>query len=256
MDIQQQKQFKILLVGDACTDVYVMGSCDRLSSEAPVPIFLKKSKGYRDGMSANVYQNLLNISNSDITYLSNDKSEIKKIRFVDAKSKQQVMRYDIENEILPLNLEQLPDEQFDAVVISDYNKGFITTDNIKSLIDKYDCKIFVDTKKNNLSIFNGCTVKINEQEDRVATGKDDIDLIVTMGVLGAKMKDKTYPTDRVDVYDVCGAGDVFLSSLVTRWLETGDVCKSIKTANKCASFSVTKMGTYHITREEYENLCI
>ena len=36
--MQQQKQFKILLIGDSCTDEYVYGTCERLNPEAPVPI--------------------------------------------------------------------------------------------------------------------------------------------------------------------------------------------------------------------------
>ena len=34
----QQQQFKVLLIGDSCTDEYVYGTCDRLNPEAPVPI--------------------------------------------------------------------------------------------------------------------------------------------------------------------------------------------------------------------------
>ena len=253
-DTQQQKKLRILLIGDSCTDVYVMGNCNRLSSEAPVPVFLKKMKAYRDGMSSNVFQNMSNMSEADIVHLSNDKKKIKKIRFIDAKSKQQVLRYDIENEIEPLSDLDLPNEIFDAVVISDYDKGFLTESNISKIVSKYDCKIFVDSKKRDLSIFSGCTVKINEQEELLATGKDKVDLIVTLGVCGCRANNKTYPTDKVEVHDVVGAGDVFLSSLVCRWLETKDIEKSIMTANKCASHSVTKMGTYHLSRSEYENL--
>ena len=36
--MQQQKQLKVLLIGDSCTDEYVYGSCERLNPEAPVPI--------------------------------------------------------------------------------------------------------------------------------------------------------------------------------------------------------------------------
>ena len=37
---QQQRQFKILLVGDNCKDIYQYGTIDRLSPEAPVPVFV------------------------------------------------------------------------------------------------------------------------------------------------------------------------------------------------------------------------
>ena len=36
--MQQQKQLKVLLVGDSCTDEYVYGDVKRLNPEAPVPI--------------------------------------------------------------------------------------------------------------------------------------------------------------------------------------------------------------------------
>ena len=38
-NIQQQKRFKVLLIGDDCVDVYRYGTIDRISPEAPVPIF-------------------------------------------------------------------------------------------------------------------------------------------------------------------------------------------------------------------------
>ena len=253
-DIQQQKKFKILLIGDSCLDVYVMGTCDRISPEAPVPVFLKNEKSIKSGMSKNVFQNLENISGNSVFHLTNDPSKIKKIRFIDNRSKQQVMRYDIENPVDPLQYSNLPEGPFEAVVISDYNKGFLDDRVIKKILEKYPCKIFVDSKRKDLSIFKGCLVKINEHEAESSYGTDDLDLIVTMGSQGAKFGKEIFPTTQVEVYDVCGAGDVFLSSLVTRWLEIGDIKSSIMTANYCASFSTTKLGTYQLTREEYEDL--
>ena len=45
----QQKQLKILLIGDSCTDEYVYGTCDRLNPEAPVPILNFKRKDTTKG---------------------------------------------------------------------------------------------------------------------------------------------------------------------------------------------------------------
>ena len=59
------------------------------------------------------------------------------------------------------------------------------------------------------------------------------------------------PAEKVDVYDVCGAGDVFLASLVYGWLKYEKSLESgILLANKCSSLSVTKSGTYVITKED------
>ena len=59
MDIQQQKKFKILLIGDSCKDEYHYGRSHRLSPEAPVPVLNFKNTIVKPGMAANVRENLL-----------------------------------------------------------------------------------------------------------------------------------------------------------------------------------------------------
>ena len=49
--MQQQKQFRVLLIGDSCTDEYVYGTCDRLNPEAPVPILNFTRKETTEGMA-------------------------------------------------------------------------------------------------------------------------------------------------------------------------------------------------------------
>ena len=254
MDTQQQKQYNLLIIGDACTDVYVFGSCNRLSPEAPVPIFKKIKKEYRDGMAANVYQNISQILDANIDFLSNDKHKIKKIRFVDQKSNQQIMRYDIEKLNTACNQNNLPNKTYDAIIISDYDKGFVDRALPQIIRKKYNCPIFVDSKKRDLALYKGCIVKINEKENQIAKNIDGVDVIVTLGSRGAQRGNKIYKTDNVKVHDVCGAGDVFLSALVARWLETKKMDESIKVANRCATFSVTQMGTYYLTKQMYTKL--
>ena len=58
MDIQQLKSFKILVIGDSCTDVYNYGTCDRISPEAPVPILKTTYIEEKPGMALNVQKNL------------------------------------------------------------------------------------------------------------------------------------------------------------------------------------------------------
>ena len=80
--------------------------------------------------------------------------------------------------------------------------------------------------------------------------------MVTLGGLGARWAEQIFKTEKVDVYDVCGAGDVFLSALVYGYLRYRDMPEAIILANKCASLSVTKMGTYVLTKEDINDLCI
>ena len=91
------KRFKILLIGDSCEDVYYIGSVDRISPEAPVPI-LKISEHFRTpGMAANVRKNFDTI-NQNVEFIS-EKSKITKTRYIDKKSGQQLLRVDDEPKI-------------------------------------------------------------------------------------------------------------------------------------------------------------
>ena len=258
--IQQQKQYKILLIGEICKDVYVFGSVNRLNPEAPVPILKKIKKDSKYGMAGNVFKNIQGMigSNTKINFYSNDHEDIKKIRFIDKKSKYQIMRYDIEKEIDHLKFDEIEKLDYDVIVISDYNKGFLNSGLITRIVKKFkNSKIFVDTKRKDLSVFKNCVLKVNEREyNESYSYPSSSEVIVTLGDKGCNHNGKTYATKKVDVHDVCGAGDVFLAALVVRWLETKDIGKSIKTANNCAALSVTKLGCYTLTREEYENLRI
>jgi len=57
------------LLGDTCTDKYVYGTVDRLSPEAPVPIFVPKYEENRRGMAGNVEENL-KILGCDVSLLT------------------------------------------------------------------------------------------------------------------------------------------------------------------------------------------
>ena len=71
MDTQQQKRFKILVIGDSCTDVYHYGECERISPEAPVPILRHIESIKIGGMAKNVYENFKIINQ---IYKKNDHS--------------------------------------------------------------------------------------------------------------------------------------------------------------------------------------
>jgi sugar/nucleoside kinase (ribokinase family) len=53
---------------------------------------------------------------------------------------------------------------------------------------------------------------------------------------------KFYPTQKVEVYDLSGAGDTFQAALVSKYLETKDVGQAIEYANNCASKVVQRKG--------------
>ena len=258
MDIQQLKYYKILVVGDSCEDVYHFGTCDRISPEAPVPIFKETSIKRVKGMSSNVLENVKTFGCKTV-HLTNKTTLIKR-RFVDSRFNQHILRVDQgESESLEkLDCSLLPDD-INAVIISDYNKGFVTSDVCKTICDKYNIlniPIFVDSKKKDPSCFNNCFVNINHKEsDSYTSGPINSNIITTLGPLGAECAGKIYPTDDVEVFDVSGAGDVFLVSFSLHYLLNNNIDSAIIFANRCASRSVTKFGTYVITEDDINEMC-
>ena len=65
---QPQTQFNVLLIGDSCIDKYNIGTVDRLSPEAPVPVFKMVDSYEVQGMAANVYLNLVILNDLDEGY--------------------------------------------------------------------------------------------------------------------------------------------------------------------------------------------
>lgn len=240
---------KILLIGDSCVDEYHYGTIERLSPEAPVPVFKLIDKVSKPGMAANVRENFRALGVSTL-FVSSDKST--KTRLIDIKSKQHVVR--IDNDLIlpnPLEFNAIDPAmlEVDAIVISDYNKGLIDYKIIDDLRSNYKGPIFIDTKKKDLAKFNGCYVKINEGEYNNRTSTNDL-LIVTLGDKGSMFNGKVFETTGVEVVDVTGCGDTFLSSLVFKFVETQDIEKAILFANKAASVTVQHMGVYAPRLEE------
>lgn len=246
---QPQKKFKILLVGDVCIDEYIYGTIDRISPEAPVPVFVPKKTSTRHGMAHNVYDNLIALG-AEVTFKSGGLS--KKTRYVEEKSGYQILRIDQDvKDYYPYRLDT--NDSYDAIVISDYNKGFVDYNSVFNLRRTYTCPIFIDSKKKLLSKFEGCFVKINELEYNAAE-THCTDMIVTLGPNGSRYKDKFYPTDKVNVHDVTGAGDVYLAALCMFYLKTHSIDHAIMCANKLASISVKYEKSYVIQESDLKNL--
>ena len=244
-----QTQLKVLLIGDSCIDEYVYGSCERINPEAPVPILKFNRKETKRGMAWNVRQNLSSFGIE--VYIMTNQETITKTRYIDEKYNQQLLRVDDEPDLKPIEY-KIPDEKFDALVISDYNKGFLTTDKIVEFTKSFDGPVFIDTKKNKLPEIDAY-VKINEHEYKnfESTTKN---LIVTRGSKGCEYMGKLYPAEKVNVFDVVGAGDTFLSALVYFYLTLGKIEKSIPLANKAASIAVSNFGTYALKPQDIQKL--
>jgi D-beta-D-heptose 7-phosphate kinase/D-beta-D-heptose 1-phosphate adenosyltransferase len=141
----------------------------------------------------------------------------------------------------------------DAVVISDYNKGYVSHELIELIITACRPKpIFIDTKKTDLGQFTDCFIKINALEHSRATSLPMCkQLIVTQGDGGAVWDGQVFrPDTTVPVADVTGAGDTFLSALAYKYLETKNMQSAINFANTAASITVQHVGVYAPRLEE------
>jgi bifunctional ADP-heptose synthase (sugar kinase/adenylyltransferase) len=252
MTILQQKSFRILLIGDDCNDVYTYGHVNRISPEAPVPVFEPHYTIHKDGMAGNVRKNLEALG-CDVDFLRDKNSVSEKNRLIDERTKQQILRIDRDVESNPIIFETPIPPMYDAIVISDYNKGTVSYELIEELVKEINVPIFIDTKKTDLARLAGCYVKINKLEQSRATSylPDNDHLIVTHGRDGAQWNGWVYPAEIVgDVTDVCGAGDTFLAALVYKFLETTHMPDAIKFANKASAVTVQHVGVYAPRLEE------
>ena len=261
----QQKQLKVLLIGDSCTDEYVYGTCERLNPEAPVPILKYNRKETTDGMAMNVRQNLMSFGMK--VYILTNEEPITKTRYIDERSNQHILRVDDEGTCKPMKYEipfdelssyhkfpheTPPKDWYDALVISDYDKGFLDVKKICELVGWFEGPVFIDSKKTVLPT-QGCFVKINQTEQKLLNGNYN-NLIVTKGSGGADYDGVNYPAEKTKIVDVVGAGDTFLAALVYFYLACGTIEEAIPHANKAASIAVQNFGTYVLTEEDVQDL--
>ena len=258
--IQQAKSLKVLVIGDSCTDKFVYGTCERLSPEAPVPVLKHIKTKEMPGMAGNVVENVKAFS--DIVELLTQESNITKVRYVDSKSNQHIMRFDTEpgpsrqHDIFFANGEKAMSAiagMYDVVILSDYNKGFLMDKQIASLTSRMNQVVYVDSKKPDISHFKNSIVKLNQKEFEISGHSIDKSstLIKTLGSKGASCNGQIYPSESVEVFDVSGAGDTFLASFAIYHTLSKDIRSAIKFANKCSSIAVQRKGTSPILRGDF-----
>ena len=137
---------KILVIGDSCTDIFIYGRCQRLCPEAPIPIFEPSKTVTNDGMAGNVVRNLKSLGVTDVDIITN-KEQITKTRYVEEKSNQMLLRVDGNDRVSnSFDYSKVNFELYDAVVVVDYDKGFLTYNDIQK-IGKKSKLSFIDTKK-------------------------------------------------------------------------------------------------------------
>ncbi|WP_373032739.1 D-glycero-beta-D-manno-heptose-7-phosphate kinase [Sulfurovum sp.] len=311
MDKIRDKKPHIAVIGDLMIDHYIWGQCERISPEAPVQVVEVKKESSVLGGAGNVINNLISLdaSVSVYTVLGNDDNAayvegllnsvnatcetiIKQDHRITSKksriiaSNQQIIRFDDESkDDISLSaqsklLESLSKNIFsyDAILLSDYGKGVLTTNltqDIIQLANAHNKPVLVDPKGSDYSKYKGATLLTpNKKEASLATKIDIIDdasllqagvklkneialeyAIITLSEDGIAIFDDNMniiPTIAREVFDVTGAGDTVLASLGVAIASNLNIHEACEFANKAAAVVVAKVGSATVTLNEIE----
>lgn len=249
---------KILVIGDAMSDVYHVGTISRINPEkhsAPL-VSIGKTVSIPGG-AANVAANVESLG-AKVT-LCSGYGDIQKHRVVDEYGI--ICRFDYDHELQPITY--LPDDKFNGIIVSDYYKGSITPNLIGEIKIKYKgCPIFVDTK-GNPSDWSGATCLFPNQNEWssfnfdykmtrspifLKKGKNGADLIVNGSRVGSYRSKVRMPLN------VSGAGDTVIAAFAVTYcaLATQENAMHLSAlmAMSAAGISVSQQLTYAPTLGE------
>ena len=201
------KNLNILCIGDIMLDKFLYGEVERISPEAPVPIFKVTKEKSMLGGTGNVIANLaaLGVQTMFIGAAGNDESSVMLEHFLDKTgcnyslikpdnyptttkirmiaSNNHLLRADKESFLnadesvlkeLSEMLEKVVDKA-DIVLVSDYKKGLLTLQSTQMIIQtckKHGKKVLLDPKERDFSKYAGADiVKPNLKEFELVSGK-------------------------------------------------------------------------------------
>jgi bifunctional ADP-heptose synthase (sugar kinase/adenylyltransferase) len=160
---------KVLVIGETCVDRFVYCDAKRLSPEAPVPVLTPSKTIENPGMAGNTYENVKALIPKAVMASISQKAKITKTRYVEEKSNHMFLRVD-EGEDFDCQFMWGPFSdsslaEADIVIVSDYNKGFLSNADLKEIARKSTLSILDSKRKLTDDIIKGFTfVKLNEQE--------------------------------------------------------------------------------------------
>ena len=304
---------RVLVAGDLMVDRYVTGAVERISPEAPIPVLSQREVTQMPGGAGNVMQNIVSLGGKVMAFgrVGEDASgeflmhffrenSIEKCHvFSEGKTTvktritsqhRQLLRIDDET-FLPSTEEMackirevLPEmmDAVDAVVLSDYGKGFLTEEISQALIQGARARnipVFADPKGDAAKKYFGATVLTpNEKEFIRLCGLSQLPeeeeirehalklckenkismMAITRSERGISLinaetgEKRDFPTAVQEVSDVTGAGDTVIATLAMAM--AGGICaeESIRLANLAASIVVSKFGVAQPSLEELE----
>ena len=226
-------------------DEFIYCKAERLAPDLPIPILTIQEKRTNPGMAMNVLRNLKNYVNECEILTNPNWEDVKKTRYVDAATNHSFIRIDTPDKIVPIKISDITNN-FELIVISDYNKGFLSEKVIQEITEAHP-NVFLDTKKVLGEWADAAKfIKINDFEFQRSlpfmTESLRTRVIHTRGPAGCDYLGKNFSVHPVEVKDSSGAGDSFLAALVVNYLSTQNIEESIKYANLSAAKVVSERG--------------
>lgn len=299
----------ILVIGDLILDRYIWGKVNRISPEAPVPIVEVTNEDFLLGGASNVANNIVALGGSAtiIGVVGNDRAGDILMNLLDERGiqsqgvfrcsrntivktrviahNQQVVRFDredkdrLDGKVFRRLLEYLHEIIFnhDAVIISDYKKGVVSSELIREVLkNSKPSHIFVsvDPKVGHFHLYKNVSLLTpNLVEASIASGieiKDEKSLInagqtllktlscnavlITRGEEGMSLFVKEriihIPTITRDIYDVTGAGDTVIAAFTLAHAAGAGMEVAAVIANHAAGIVVGKVGTAVATLDQ------
>lgn len=303
------KDRNILVIGDLILDHYIWGKVNRISPEAPVPVVEVTREEYLMGGAANVAHNIVSLGgkasvigidgqdiagealmnilrqkgvNCDGIFTENRPTTVK-TRVI--AHNQQVVRFDredkkyVDGKILRGVLGYINSVllRYDAIILSDYQKGMISSELIRDIVKKTKPKgtfIAVDPKVGHFDFYKGVSlitpnvmeassgsnIEIRDDRTLLRAGKSLMKklsckaVLITRGEQGMSLFEKNkvthIPTVARKVYDVTGAGDTVISAFTLACASGADMEGAAVIANHAAGIVVGEVGTAVATPEQ------
>jgi rfaE bifunctional protein kinase chain/domain len=307
--LNEFKKKKILVIGDLILDRYIWGRVKRISPEAPVPVVEVTDEDCLLGGASNAANNIVALGGyaTIVGLAGNDRAGdiLRKMmeergiqcggvfwcsRPTTVKTRviahnQQVVRFDkedkgkVDGKVFRGLLEYIRSgvQDHDAVIISDYKKGVISSKLVREVL-KYSMPgnifVSVDPKVGHFHYYkNVSLITPNVMEASIASGieiKDEKSLIsagrallrkilcdavlITRGEYGMSLfkRDKVIhiPTVARNVYDVTGAGDTVIATFTLAYAAGASMEEASVIANHAAGIVVGEVGTAVATQEQ------
>ena len=310
--IDQFPSTRILVVGDIVLDHYIWGKVSRISPEAPVPVVNVTQENMLLGGAANVANNiqalggmvtvcgvighdeagrqllhLLHKQGIRTEGLIVDSSRPTTIKTRVIAHSQQVVRFDREskerierdaNRRIFDYVSRNVKEGLDAIVLSDYCKGVVTSELVRDIVrlaKKHKVIVSVDPKVSHFGMYSGVTILTPNIYEASIGSKIEIDsersllkagmlllkqlkcnaVLITRGEQGMSLFEHGgrvthIPTVAREVFDVTGAGDTVISTLTLGMAAGSTVIDAARLSNYAAGIVVGVVGTATVKPEE------